>query len=67
MLRTLVAAGLVAGIAATLAPAASARPIWSTCEDWEDVMCYSPRHEMFCQVYVAERCINLPKVDQPGS
>ncbi|HEX8004180.1 MAG TPA: hypothetical protein VF519_15940 [Mycobacteriales bacterium] len=64
MLRTLAAAALVAGLAATAGPAA-ARPVWRTCEDWEDVFCYSPRHEMFCQAYVAERCVNLPKLDEP--
>lgn len=63
MVRKLLVAGVLAGLAASAAPA-GARPIWRTCEDWEDVFCYSPRHEMFCQVYVAERCINLPAI--PG-
>ena len=63
MVRKLLVAGVLAGLAATAAPA-SARPIWRTCEDWEDIFCYSWRHEMFCWVYAAELCINPPQL--PG-
>ena len=64
MLRMFAAAAVLAGV---VAPAAPANATLRYCQEPVDVGCYSPPHEMFCQVYVREYCINvnLPSLDGP--
>lgn len=63
MLRMFAAAAVLAGVVAP----APAQATLNMCDDPVDVACYSGPHEMFCQVYVRELCINVrvPSLDGP--